>query len=204
MSGAPKEMVERQGRMLAELSELGMALTRRTHERAMAAEDPDKAERLALAFHRLSRSVRQTLALEARLEREARRDAVEAERRGAETRREALKARRSYVGGVGSRLIWTEAERDEVSELLVDLKRWIDEEAFFEDAFLTAPVEALIERLREDLGLVEAELDDEEEEEEEEPFPLVEDGTRSHVPSAQPPPPLRGPPPPEGEERSPA
>ena len=60
MCEAPKEMVERQGRMLAELSELGMSLARRTHERAMQAEDPDKAERLALAFHRLSRSVRQT------------------------------------------------------------------------------------------------------------------------------------------------
>jgi len=166
MSGAPKEMVERQGRMLAELSELGMSLARRTHGRAMAAEDPDKAERLALAFHRLSRSVRQTLALEARLEREARRDAVEAERRAGETRREAVRARRSYVGGVGSRLIWTEAERDDVSALLVDLKRWVDEEAFFEEAFLAAPVETLVERLREDLGLVEAEFDEEEEEDE--------------------------------------
>lgn len=163
MSGAPKEMVERQGRMLAELSELGMSLARRTHGRAMAAEDPDKAERLALAFHRLSRSVRQTLALEARLEREARRDAVAAERRAEETRREAVRARRSYVGGVGSRLIWTEAEGDEVSALLVDLKRWVDEEAFFEEDFLAAPVETLVERLREDLGLAAADPDASEE-----------------------------------------
>ncbi|WP_374573656.1 hypothetical protein [Phenylobacterium sp.] len=143
--------------MLEELADLGMDLTRRLHGLAVEAETPEAAERLALSFHRLSRSVRQTLALEARFER----DALRAERWEADVRREQVRARKAYVGDVASRLIWTEAERDDVGTLLVTLKRWIDEEAFFEDAFLDPPVEDILRQLLQDLGLAANDLEDE-------------------------------------------
>ena len=180
------DMAEEERLLLGELVQMSMALSRRLHERAMANEDPDKDAGLTLACQRAGRAVRQTLAVRARLQRERDQAAAEAERRSAETRREAVKARRSYVGGVGSRLIWTEAERDDVSALLVDLKRWIDEEAFFEEDFLAAPVETLVERLREDLGLVAAELDEEEEAEADPPDPSPLAGSEASRPSGCP------------------
>ncbi|WP_374574747.1 hypothetical protein [Phenylobacterium sp.] len=142
--------------MLEELADLGMDLTRRLHGLAVEAETPEDTERLALSFHRLSRSVRQTLALEARFER----DALRAERWLADVRKEQVRARKAYVGDVASRLIWTEAERDDVGTLLVTLKRWLDEEAFFEDAFLDPPVEDILRQLLQDLGLAANDLED--------------------------------------------
>jgi len=75
---APPDMAERHGAVLARLAELGLTLAERLHEQAMAADDLKTTADLGLAFHRISRSVRQTLALEARLERDRRRDAREA------------------------------------------------------------------------------------------------------------------------------
>jgi len=185
----PSDTVERHRRFLARVAELSLSLAERLHERAMEAESVEEAQGLALAFQRVTRSLRQTLALEARLEREERRGLVEDRRLAAEDHRQQLGARKRYVGDVGSRLIWTEAEGDEVGALLVDLKRWLDEEAFFEDEFLATPVEALIERLREDLGLIEAELDEEEEEVEADPpdpSPLAGSEASRTVPSGCP------------------
>jgi regulator of protease activity HflC (stomatin/prohibitin superfamily) len=152
MFDASEDRAGRYGRMLDELAELGMGLARRMHERAMEAEGPEEAERLALAFHRLSRSVRQTIALQARLERDARRDVVEAQRHAQEVRVERVKARRAQVDAQVSRLIWTEAERSETSSLLLELGRALAEESL-SDTFLDGPVDVLIERIKADLGL---------------------------------------------------
>jgi hypothetical protein len=141
MSDASKDRAERQGRMLDELAELGME-----------AEDAEEAERLALAFHRLSRSVRQTFALQARLERDARRDLVETERHAEAVRSERVTARRAQVDASISRLIWTEAERPEIGDLLMELTRTLTEESFG-DTFLDGPVEALVDRIKAKLGL---------------------------------------------------
>ena len=146
-------MQARHGEILAEVVDMSLSLARKLHERAMAAETDEEVQAAAGAFHRISRSLRQTLALEAKLERDSRRDTVEAGRRADEDRRERVAARKTHVGDVGSRLIWTEAERSDVGRLLVDLKRWCDAEAFHEERFLEGPVEAIIERLRKDLGL---------------------------------------------------
>jgi hypothetical protein len=159
MSDASEDRAERQGRMLDELAELGMSLARRLHERAMEAEDAEEAERLALAFHRLSRSVRQTFALQARLERDARRDLVETERRAEAVRTERVKARRAQVDAHVSRLIWTEAERPEIGDLLMELTRTLTEESLGE-GFLDGPVEALIARIKARLGLAANDLAD--------------------------------------------
>lgn len=73
-------MTERHARILARLAELGVALAERVCEDALAAEDPEQRARLAKAFHSVSRSVRQNLALEARLVREQARAEDEASR----------------------------------------------------------------------------------------------------------------------------
>jgi hypothetical protein len=140
------ELAERQGRVLAELAELGLGMARRLAARAEVAETDAAAEGLALAFHRISRSVRLTLALEVRLDRERRQGARETRKdvaRAAETRKEQV---RHALG----RAIETEA--DEAERLWDALEERLDEEALY-DAFTAAPLETCIARLRADLGL---------------------------------------------------
>ena len=158
MAEASNHRAERQGRMLDRLAELGMSLAERLHERAMAAEEPETAERLALAFHRLSRSVRQTIALQARLERDARRDLIETQGRAQAARAERVKARRDRVDGALAKLIWTEAEASELPDLLKNLGCTLAEESLAED-FLDAPLEALIDRVKAQLGLAANDLE---------------------------------------------
>ena len=153
MSDLPDDMAERHGRMLKRLGEMGMALAEETYEAALAAKDPQERERLKASFHRLSRSVRQTLALEARLEHERHRQLIEAERHAGEVRQARVKRRRAQVNAALTRLIWTEAERCDYGDLIVDLTKILNEEALSED-FLDGPVEDLIERIKADLGFV--------------------------------------------------
>ena len=52
--------------LLLELAQLGMGMARKVHETALATDDTDRLIDLATAFHRISRGVRQSLALRAR------------------------------------------------------------------------------------------------------------------------------------------
>jgi len=173
MSDLPDDMAERHGRMLKRLGEMSMALAEETFEAARNAKDPQERERLAAAFHRLSRSLRQTLALEARLERERHRQRIEAERHADELRQVRVKGRRDQVNASLTRLIWTEAERCDYDDLLRDLDKILNDEALRED-FLDGPVEDLIERISADLGFVNEE--DEEDEDVPDPSPLAGEG----------------------------
>ncbi|HVI34393.1 hypothetical protein [Phenylobacterium sp.] len=58
---------DRHGRILAELAGLSLELARDLQARALAAESAEDAAKLAAAFHRTARCVRQCLALEAKL-----------------------------------------------------------------------------------------------------------------------------------------
>jgi hypothetical protein len=153
MSGA-SEMAERHGRILAELAELGLSLARGLHARAGAAETPQDAERLALAFHGLSRSVRLTLALEARLERERLKAAREDRDHAARDLRERVYVRKAQVRAAVTRQVLAEAETEgeDAEALLDDLHERLEEEALYE-AFALGPVEACIARIRSGLGL---------------------------------------------------
>jgi hypothetical protein len=117
----PLEMRARQDRILAELSELGLALARDLQACALAAGEASEKAELSLAFHRTSRSVRQSLALEAKFERDrqtaAREDCEVAER--AATLRVAT--RKAQVKLVVERCVWAEADGDEAEKLLSDL-----------------------------------------------------------------------------------
>lgn len=70
------DMCERHGRVLAELAEAGLAMVRRLSQAMEQADDAQTLAHVGLAFHRVSRAVRQTMALEFRLVREARREPV--------------------------------------------------------------------------------------------------------------------------------
>jgi len=64
------DMPSREEEMLARLAELDLAAAEKAHGKFMAAEETDDIDRLGRTYQRLSRSLRQTLALKARLARE--------------------------------------------------------------------------------------------------------------------------------------
>jgi hypothetical protein len=100
----------------------------------------------------VSRSVRQTLALEAKLERDRQlqdRDDRDDARRAQEAR---VSRRKAQVSAAVERCIWSEAEGDEAERLLDDLADRLDEEALYE-AFGEDPVAAHIARICADLGV---------------------------------------------------
>jgi hypothetical protein len=148
----PKAMADRHAAILARLADVGERLAMKHAERALAADDPEVEAKATAAFHRAARSVRQCLALEAKLvrdaaraEREDRDDAV----REATTRREH---RRGQVRTAVERLIWTEAEDTTHAELLeAELDELMDLEGFAGDD--AEPVEAQVARFRREMGL---------------------------------------------------
>lgn len=164
---------ERQDAVLAELSELGLTLARELHARALAAETAQDADKLALAFQRVSRGVRQTFALDLKLERDRRQADREDDQTGAQTAAEhAAKTaaaarpsifaykdspagqRRGRIGRALNRLIWDEAENDEqeYEVLSEDLDARLDEMARRDD-FLDLPIETLVRQIKADMRL---------------------------------------------------
>ncbi|WP_369807902.1 hypothetical protein, partial [Phenylobacterium sp. CCH9-H3] len=74
------DLTEHEQASLAELAELDMALARHVHAHALAADEPATIAEMARAYQRIARSARQSLALTAKLRRDAARDALEAAR----------------------------------------------------------------------------------------------------------------------------
>ena len=149
----PLEKRERQDRILAELSELGLALARDLQACALAADEASAKADLSLAFQRTSRSVRQTLALEARLDRD--RLAAEREAHDIARRAEAFRvARRKARVKLGvERCIWDEAEDDEAEALLADLDDRLERDALADLFAGDDPIETHIARLCAELGV---------------------------------------------------
>jgi len=156
----PPDMADRHARVLARLTELGLALAERTFEDAQAAETPAERIEAVKAFHTVSRSVRQCVALEARLTRQQALDAREVERAlaAAPPKKPSgveLHRRINTVRDAVSRVIWHEAEDD-------DTANWL-EEALEEDIslscqrdnFCAEPLDDHIARLCLDMGLPE-------------------------------------------------
>ncbi len=125
------EMAERHGRTLARLSELGLALAERVQEKALAADDPKSSADLGLAFHRIARTVRQSIALEARLVRDAERAEREL-RKDEDARRELVREvvrrdprqiarRKENVREAVLKVIWDEIEDEEDRNYFTDL-----------------------------------------------------------------------------------
>jgi hypothetical protein len=154
---------------------MGMELARDLRERALAAETPEEATRLAKAFHTVSRGVRQSLALELRvirfrndLHREvqaAEAKAAEAAGAAAAVREPAVARRREEIGSQVERLIYTEYEGYEdapyedprANRLQWRLSDWMAA-ASARDDFTTADLDGQIIAACEQLGLDPARL----------------------------------------------
>jgi hypothetical protein len=159
--------------MLGELAELSLVVARELAVRLRGCEDTEETVALAGAFQKMSRMVRLTLALDAKLERDAAAEARLAEQDAAEAARVAgcvrreearlaraaepvdpIEARKSRVRGLMSRLLWTESEGEEEDyEVLVeDLNARLDEAAL-SPGFEDLPIETLARRVIADMGL---------------------------------------------------
>lgn len=152
------ETASRHAAILGELAELMLVLARKVQADAMAAETPEQTALLAKEVHRLGRGVRQTLALEARMAREARaaaREEARDARQDAEAERDRRLTRaRSHVRSAITSLIWTEAERPDATgdfdteDLEEELEAWLADPLWSEEAAAPgADIAALITAL---------------------------------------------------------
>lgn len=145
----------RENEILDELAELGLALARKVQGRAMAAADGDDDEVLAdltSAFHRISRSVRQTLALKDRLARmrklDARRDGDDA--LGGHVARHML--RKGQVRAAVARVLRKDYEHEyEYEAMLPALDEAVHDASLLDPDFLDGPFDKVVARIRAEL-----------------------------------------------------
>jgi hypothetical protein len=151
---SPADIAREQDEGLRQLFQAGLELALQVQAHAMAAEPADQA-RLATAFHRISRGVRQTAALRMKLacdvqraEREATAEVIRLEDRRVARRKTRLQA---TVG----RLIWREAEKPDSDlhgdNLIDDLEKLLaaDEAAgFLADGEIEHHIARLCQELR--------------------------------------------------------
>jgi hypothetical protein len=139
--------LDRDEAMLAELGEMDLSLARKLHGAAMAAEDPADIATLARAYQKAARSLRQSVALKAKLKRDLANDARDETNRRDRERSRQVHHRRSRLNAAVTRLIWNEAENEREAEKLdCELDDLLDVEALGED-FLTEALELQIIRL---------------------------------------------------------
>ena len=140
------EVIEKADLILDEITRLSLEMARDLQQRALKAERDEDAARLAQALNHTCRSIRQSLALQARLQRDRKRSVSEAR----ETRRTERKAQ---VRAAVQRLAWT--EKPDWALFLTTRPRLnliLDAEAE-DDAFLEGPAADHIARIAKALGL---------------------------------------------------
>ena len=161
-------MAEAQEQALGIFADAVLKLALHIQQEAMAAEDLDQKVRAAGAVHRLGRGLRQTLALQAKLARDARGDAVaasEAEAPGPEPdeppdpKTVAVRRRGDWLTRGVERCVWNEYDReDEAGEftgasLLEDLQERLADLMADPEAFLRLDPDDLLVQLCKDLGV---------------------------------------------------
>lgn len=128
------DITERHARILGRLSELGLELAERIAMDALTAETPQARAEFSRAFHTVSRSVRQSVALEAKLVAAQKREGERAPREEAPLQAGAaepedlsrfrdegrIAQRQDEARTAVQRVIWSEAE-DEEQDYLFDL-----------------------------------------------------------------------------------
>ena len=156
---------ERRLRVLAELADIGMEISRALRERVaqQVGEDETKGDP-GLAFSRIARAVRQTLALDAKLDQErqvARGLALahlaeaqaKVERAAAHERLRGL-IRKSVVRDAVEQAIDDQAEGDDVERLVTDLRERLDDEDEYDALdFNDRPIGEMVVQICRDLGL---------------------------------------------------
>jgi len=154
------DITEAEAAGLSELAAIDLAMARRFGERALAAEDPEVANRLARSAQRAARSYRQTLALKVRLRRALSEHAREYPRK----RNDAAVVRRmGELRRAVTRVAWAEREayegpEDEREEIFDDLMCCLGERLARrsgDDDFERAPLDDEIVAICVELGLPE-------------------------------------------------
>ncbi len=138
------DMRARHGRVLGELAETGMVMVRKLSDAMLATDDRQTQAQLGLAYHRVSRAVRQTIALEFRLFYERPREAKPAPPPAPP---KPTPPRPPVI-----RTGWDEYERDDSRETLDDLDDLLDAETLDMDA-IHETVEACLDGIRRDLDI---------------------------------------------------
>jgi hypothetical protein len=141
-------ILDRDEQMLCRLAELELAAAEKVHAKLMATEETAEVSELARSYQRLARSLRQTLALKARLKRE--RVQAEAKRRPEDDPR--VPARKAEVREALARVVWTEYEREDAEDALEE-SEWYVDVASHEDRFLTDPIPVIVARLCQQLEI---------------------------------------------------
>ena len=145
-------MTQRHAAVLAELAELCLASARDLAAKQLATEDPGETAVLASALHKVGRSSRQCLALEARLVRDAQRALREDRDDAAKQRTVQTQVRRAKVKSALNQLVWNEYEGDEAEAWEMAVGESLDDEELV-DSFTTEPLDAQVERIRKSIGL---------------------------------------------------
>lgn len=147
------DRAERRLRILQELAEIGMDLARAVRTRALAADaDPSAAVDLGLSFSRIARAVRQTVALEARLEQDRQAAAAERAERQARDAREQADKHKARIRGLVERAIDAEASGEAAEDLLGDLDERL-EDADDLAGFADRPVAEIVQHICRELDV---------------------------------------------------
>jgi hypothetical protein len=155
---------ERREQMLGLLAEKALALACAVQQRALEAETSEEMAQLSHAFVRLGRSVRQSVALHAKEEKDRLRGEHEAAEAQAQARAQAVGRRKKELQrGVEAILTadWDpeiEEDRGESSELIRSLREHLDDLSEAED-FLDLDPDRLIAQLCDDLAVEAARAD---------------------------------------------
>jgi hypothetical protein len=164
-------MLEAQEQALGIFADAVLKLALHIQQEALVAEDLDQKVRAAGAVHRLGRGLRQTLALQAKLARDARSDAVATS--GAEApspepdephvppdpETVAVRRRRDWLTRGVERCVWNEYDREEEAgeftgdSLLEDLHERLTDLMADPEAFLQLDPDDLLVQLCKDLGV---------------------------------------------------
>lgn len=136
--------------MLRELAEIGMRLARDVERQA---EEPQASRmELGLVFVRIARAVRQTLALEARMQEALATDVRKAEVRRAEDVRAAVVQRAKVLRRTVTQAIEADADDADIDHLAYELEERLADRQDDTD-FLDRPVSELIARICKTLGV---------------------------------------------------
>lgn len=166
MSHPPVLTPERIDAMLSIVAEVCLGSVVEAGQRQKAAADDEGFERCGRTLQMACRNLRQTIAMKQRHDREQDRraaeareaagaaaDAAETARKDAERRRSTrVEVRRAAVLGHFETLLWDEYEDDDAQALFDDLDERVGDLSHDPD-FTETPLDALIQRLADDLGL---------------------------------------------------
>jgi hypothetical protein len=181
-----EDRAARHGRVLEELAEIGLDLARALRRQVTEADTPADAGQVALAFSRIARAVRLTLALEDRLAEDHAARVREQERARIKLRHDAA-VNRAVVKKMVEETVEAETNEGgrEAEPLLAALSETLDE--VDEEDFVQLPVDAIVMRICKDLGVTyDPALWDDEDEDEDDPAsydrPDARDGPRKPIP----------------------